>query len=389
MIYLLTFVLLLIPAIRFDLMRIDGSKAVWLVVEFVWLVLLAGLRYRVGGDTLSYMAAFEICPRLDELSTYDYETAEWNPLWYAFTAVFRSFGNSFTLLQVVHAAILNAAVFRFFRKYCGTCVFSAILFYFIGYFCYFNMEVLRESLCIAIFLTAYPLIEKKRYLLYYAVVVFAVFIHTSALIMAVFPLARLFKKDNFWLTTLIVAGVVFVFKVVDIVTMILYSTFDGATAEKIRGYTLEGESNVAGVLVLMLSFLPYMTIMYVRNINGYTKRSDFGVLMYFVILFQATSFFLAFAARFSNYLVLFGVVYILETFYTYYWDFHYRSFSRLLMNGAVVAMVVSMGYFYVKSKNSGLAGAHVYHRYIPYHSVFDQESDTRRERLLMNERADE
>ena len=62
-----------------------GGESKWYYLNLVVLVLLAALRYRVGGDTLMYMSVYDSFPKWDELKYFDFETAEYQPLWYVFT----------------------------------------------------------------------------------------------------------------------------------------------------------------------------------------------------------------------------------------------------------------------------------------------------------------
>lgn len=75
MIYILLFLFLLVPVIRYDLLAKKGGEDLWYWTSVILLVLVAGLRYRVGGDTLVYMAEYNMYPKIDELAYFDFETA--------------------------------------------------------------------------------------------------------------------------------------------------------------------------------------------------------------------------------------------------------------------------------------------------------------------------
>ena len=133
MIYFIALLILVIPVFRFDLMKIEGNRKLWLVLEYIILVAIAAFRYRVGGDTLIYMDLFEDYPTIGELTTFDYESAVYNPMWYVYNSVFKTFGDSFALFQLVHAIIVNTVFLKFFKRYTDF-YFSAILIYYIGYY---------------------------------------------------------------------------------------------------------------------------------------------------------------------------------------------------------------------------------------------------------------
>ena len=101
MVYLLVFILLAIPVVKYDLFAKTGGENKWYYACLVALILLAGLRYRVGSDTLMYMSVFDDCPKLDELKYFDFAEAKYNPLWYVINAISRSIHDSFTCFQVI------------------------------------------------------------------------------------------------------------------------------------------------------------------------------------------------------------------------------------------------------------------------------------------------
>ena len=80
MIYILVFILLLIPVIRYDWLAKSGGESGWYYFNLVVLILLAGLRYRVGGDTLMYMSMYDEMPAMSELKYFDFDEALYNPL---------------------------------------------------------------------------------------------------------------------------------------------------------------------------------------------------------------------------------------------------------------------------------------------------------------------
>ena len=65
MIYFVVFILLLIPVVKYDWMAKTGGESKWYYLNLVVLILLAALRYRVGGDTLMYMSVYDSFPKWD------------------------------------------------------------------------------------------------------------------------------------------------------------------------------------------------------------------------------------------------------------------------------------------------------------------------------------
>lgn len=388
-VYLIAFIVLLIPVFRFDLMKLEGNKTLWMYAEYVILVLIAGLRYRVGGDTLIYMKIFEDYPTIGELSTFDFAEAKYNPMWYIYNSVFKTLGDSFTLFQLCQAILVNLAFFRFFKRYSPQAFFSCVFVYYFGYYCYFNMEIQREILCICIFLEAYPLLEKKKLLQYYLLCAAAMLFHMSAVLMFFFPLALLLKKDNFWVAiSLLVVTFVLLHKI-SIISVLVNIAFEGHLAVSVNAYIEKEVPNINGMIVTMLITVPFLMLMLLRTIYKFDNDKLMGALMTFVIVIQVFGTFLGVAVRFSNYLMPIGIVFIVNTFYENFWEIRKFLLSRLLISGALFVYFFNLTYYYVKKQEYYMKGAHQYYIYVPYHSVFDPQEDNRREQYILNQRANE
>lgn len=388
LIYLVIFLFLLIPVIRFDLMRIEGNKNLWFYSSLVLLIMLAGLRYRVGGDTLIYIRLFEGYPALRELSTFDYSGAQFNPLWYIFNAPFVTM-KSFTAFQLAHALVVNSVFFWFFRRYVPTAYFTAILVYYFGYFCYFNMEVLRETLCICVLLLAYPCLEKKNFILYYILCVFALYIHMSAIVMMVIPLTLLFKRDHLWLCLLAMVAVVLAFTVFDIVTYVLGFAFEEQVASKINSYLRREEPNIFGILRQLLIIVPFLLFIFIRKKNQYDNDKTIGAMLVLIAVFQTAGVFIGDLVRFSNYLLPFGIVFIVNTFFVNYWDVMKKFYTKIVVMGALFVYLFNLSFYYVMNRSEDYPGGRNYHIFVPYYSVFNPQVDERRETLVTNLRSGE
>lgn len=386
MIYFITLLILVIPVFRFDLMKIEGNRKFWLVLEYVLLVAIAAFRYRVGGDTLIYMDLFEDYPTISELTTFDYESAVYNPMWYIYNSIFKTCGDSFTFFQIVQAIIVNAVFFKFFKRYTSF-YFSAILIYYIGYYFYFNMEVLREVLCVALMLLAFPYLQERKFVVYYLFCFLAFSIHMSAALMFLLPLMLIFKKDSFWFSLFIIVAIVVLLKVVDIITIVLSIAFEGQLAASIKAYMDLEAPNMIGAMVQFLICVPFVMFMFVRNKYHFENDDLMGAFMMVIVAIQSFGMFIPAFPRFSNYLLPFGIVYIVNTFYLNYWEIRSHQLATIVVSCALCIYMFNLAYFYLKNKSEDLKGAHVYNRYLPYYTIFDPQSDKTREQLLLNERA--
>ena len=364
-----------------------GGEKGWYYFNLIVLILFAGLRYRVGSDTLMYMSMFYEWPKLDELKYFDFATATYNPFWYIFSALARSIYDDFTTLQIMHAIIVNCTFFWFFRKYCSKYYFSAILLYYIGYFCYFNMEVMRESLCICVLLLSTSFLLEKRWLLYFPMCVIGVFIHYSAAIMLVLPFLLLFKRPSWKWEVVILMAIVVVMRVVN-VPMLVLSLF-GLNEQLILliGGYIEEMRNVMGVISELLNFFPIFIFIYLREKHQITEGYDFTPLMMGTVVVYALAMNVGIFSRFINYFVPFILVYSVNTVYrTLDWKFRDYQISYLLCMAAFFVLNFNMLRFYTKDMSESYPNTRAYVRYMPYHSVLNPKIDEHRERFVENDR---
>ena len=388
MIYFVVFILLLIPGVKYDWMAKIGGESKWYYFNLVVLILLAGLRYRVGGDTLMYMSVFEECPTLDELKYFDFDTAQYNPLWYIFNAVSKSIYDDFFFFQLIHACIVNPIFFSFFRKYCPNYYFSVILLYYVGYFCYFNMEVLRESLCICVLLLVTRFLLEKRWLPYYVMCVLALFMHYSALVMFLFPLLFVFFKRPSWVYQVILLVGIFVFTAVVNVPMLLLSALSVdeqlmVLAEKY----LDKERNLMGMLSLLLQYLPLLGMIFLRERYNIRQKIDFTPIVMGVVVIYAFSLNLTGLNRLVNYFIPFILIYTVNTIYYVVSRVEVKfTLGYTALAASLSLLCFNYYYYYAKDVSDAYPNTRFYTIFYPYHSVFSPEQDEHRERFIENYR---
>ena len=108
-----------------------------------------------GGDTVRYMRYFEEYPSLFEVNIFSY--ALFDPLWLLLNSAIKIIWDDFFFFQFVHAILLNILLFYLIKKYSGY-KFTVVFFYFSYLYLYYNMEILREVLAIAIFFVCFALL---------------------------------------------------------------------------------------------------------------------------------------------------------------------------------------------------------------------------------------
>jgi len=382
-VYLIVFGILLFPCIRYDICAKKGGETIWYQVCLWALILVAAFRYRTGGDTLNYCDLFKEYPKISELKRFDFASAEFNPMWYILNSLFKSFGNSFVLFQTVEAIFVNVVIFRFLRRYCNY-FFVAVLVYYFGYYFYYNMEILREIICICLFLMSYPLLEQKRYLPYFMVMLFALLFHVSAIAMLIAPVFLVLKRERLVFCLICCVGIIGLLLKFDLINLVLTSFF-GSEVSLVRQYLSIEQPNLTGAIVTFLNAVPFLMLFYLREKLEIHTDNRMGAMLNFVILIHCLGMFVRGPVRLANYFMLFGMVFMINTLMENWQKIRSSQITTMFVMGTLFIYFFNLSFFYMKSKNSEVRGTHVYDRYIPYVSVFNPHTVDKREKLVINE----
>lgn len=311
--YLVLFCVLLFGSLFYSDKRIDKNNE-YLILEYILIVIIFGLRYKVGGDTLNYYSEFQYWPTLEELPDYDTSRTRYNIGWTIFTAVCKSICNNFAFMQVVHAMIVNGAFFYFFKKNVKK-YFTAILIYAIMYIFTFNTEILRAALAVSVFLYGYSIFQKKKWLKYYLLCILAFSFHSEAIIMFMlplcYPLARI-KPSMINLLIFIAISMITVV-VLDIVPYLLsVFTVSEKISQTFAYYAdMSFKANINAYLGLTLFMIPWLFFLWL------TRKERMVLWRGFILLFIFFSYqqlrYLEFMVRACDFLYPFTVVAIVDS----------------------------------------------------------------------------
>ncbi|MBR5039070.1 MAG: EpsG family protein [Prevotella sp.] len=194
MIYFLVAISLVLLSIRYDICeKTKGRNECYLVVLIV-IILIAGLRWRVGGDTTRYLGAFyNNTPLLWDLSPEDLPLGG-KPLWKLLMSFIYTIGGKFFWIQIIESAFFNILLLMYIKKHCQF-IFTCVFFYFISQYLLMNTEVMKAAFSIVICLYANDFFLEKKWIKAYALVAIAALFHPQAILFALTPLF-LFLKIN-------------------------------------------------------------------------------------------------------------------------------------------------------------------------------------------------
>lgn len=132
MLYIFIWLLLLVLSYQYDYLRREKNKSFCYVVILILFILIAGLRYRMGVDSIRYERGFMNYPTIDDLSAHDFIYSSHQPLYLIFCSFVRFLSDEFWVMQMLHSLLVNVVVFRLFRL---NLKISSYPFYYIPSFC--------------------------------------------------------------------------------------------------------------------------------------------------------------------------------------------------------------------------------------------------------------
>ena len=185
MIYIIIALLLLILSFHYDVNGKNKNKCFWYNFVLVVLIMVAGMRYRVGIDTTrETYCFFNETPTLDvffeDLSLFQ------SPLWKLLNSFVFTIGGKWFWVQFIQSAFVNILLFRYFKKHCQY-IFTCLFLYYIWLYAAINFEEMKASFAIVLSLYSYDYILEKKYIKGTLLLVIGFLFHFSALI--ILPLA--------------------------------------------------------------------------------------------------------------------------------------------------------------------------------------------------------
>lgn len=161
----------------------------WFIAIFFALILLAGLRYRIGIDTILLRGEFEMyMAKLDPHATSRISQIKFGePRHFLIVAYLKSLGIDMWLWQILCACALNIPLAIAIRKNTDKW-FSAILFYLMFAFIMLNFETMLEGAATGMLIWALGDIRKGRLWNYYLKLLIGMFFHLSIIVMVLLPL---------------------------------------------------------------------------------------------------------------------------------------------------------------------------------------------------------
>lgn len=372
MVYAFVILLLVFCWYRFDVQHDVSNRRFFYWLEFVVLVLVAGLRYRVGGDTLSYMDKYLSLNAEYEFLNYSFQYSSNGLLWYALMAICQKLSSSFILVQLVIAFFINYAFFKFADKHCSS-PFLAVLLYSVFFFFYFNTEVLRATCVVSIFLLwGYDALCERKWVKYIILSLIAANFHIEGLFLLAYPLAFLLGKiriNVYKVFLLLILAIIVLFTFEQLPSISWFLQYSEALEYRDGMYSILLQNrNVNYYLAKILFILPVVWSMFsIGNQEDENTVLNKGLMIFYVFFMIQAINFPVYFSRFCDCIMPITIVVISNIIAEY-------RFTNKPVAVALLAFSLFVGCIQYRGET--------YYKYFPYHSIFNPVEERMRENLF-------
>lgn len=389
--YVIPVIIIFYGIINYDYLKKTRGRLMLWVLLCIYLILLSGLRYRLGSDTIMYINDYNTFPSLNDLDLKHFEKSRYNPGFIVLFSFFKMLSPDFLFFQLFQAFFINTIYFYFFYKNTKNIFFAALLYY-IFLYVFTSFLQLRDSFAIGIFLLAWPFFQQRKWILWYLFSALAFSFHLSAIIMFILPVINLpFIKNLFEYgkqTWLIIFGIV-------IIGFIIQQTFFNyleliSISEKMteRAQAYEDNElggsilNFTGIISTLIKYVFYpLLVLFIlkKKPKGQNTIYDFNTLQAFVLIntyIIIFSIFIDIANRLTNYFFPF-VILLLSDFIFSTFTIGSKRFRLQFLTWIIffLPMLCLGTYSLTYSKINKSGTLRTYMMYYPYSSYIYQQQD--------------
>ena len=357
-----------------------GINGPYLLV-LIYLILLSGLAYRIGGDGIVFENEYPLYKSLLDPSlniSYFFSFQNRMPGWVLLNTICKTFSSSWVLFKIVHAILVNSLILQFIRKNCRY-VFTVILFYFILLYFNFNFQYLRASIAVAVFLSSLKFYYKKEWLKYYLVCGLAFTFHDSALVTLFLPLLSFWNYSKKQVIAfLIVTAILIILRGILIEKTLTLFTNE-YVAMRVGYYVSQYETDSSFSLYLNLAFNILLPMALIFMLRKHQMDNKLTILSIAYMAVYVLSMVFPIAYRLNNFFILFYYILIIDSLGDLF-----LNHSRRLVVGVYIVLCFSFILFKARTYLTyyGQTTVPSYVQFYPYSSVFDQTKYPDREKIL-------
>lgn len=377
MIYFIVLILLLFLSFRYDINgKTEGREQCYLAMLIIF-ILIAGLRWRLGADTTSYIRTFyHLTPLLKDYEL-DEMTLGMNPLWVLLNSVVKTLGGRFYVVQLIEAFVVNFLIFKYFKKHTQY-IFTCVFFYFIWRYFNMNMQEMKASISVVLCLYGNDYILEKKWVKGYILYLIGCLFHFSTLLILLTPLFFFLRFNRKGLVLIAIAFIFGYMVQSSFDDYLMLFEFDDRIGDKAEGYLERANEKENSLLVLLVYTLPppiyaFLCALYLKKmkLDYYLLRFEcfvvIGVICYLISI--NISIFYRYAHFYTTYLILFYSSCFVDLFKKKLRN----TFSVATLSLAILfsPLCMSFAFYFIKGDK--------YVMYYPYNSIFNRKVNKERE----------
>ena len=380
---------------RYDIKGDHVNREFWFNFVLIVLVLISGLRYRVGADTINYVYSYyhEI-PLLSDFPSGD--SSGFEPLFLLMNSIVKSLGGRFYIVQILQALFVNGIVLFYIKKH-SPYLFSCILLYCFYCYPYYNFEEMRASMSVALCLYGNDFFLEKKWIKGGTLYLIGAFFHYSTVLLLITPLL-LFLRFNLigysFLIFTFLAGFVLQQKFGDYLMLLEINDDIYRKAENYANSDVLFSQRMAWSGVFLHKFLYiFYSIVAFLYIKHKSKQGDDDILKFQPLVLLGLAFvLLSIPMPISYRYIRFFEVYMLFFFVHLFIDIvknnlhTMKSIAWVRAFAFFLLLFYSISYDYRDKYGVGNWSHSVYHycRFYPYSSIIEKSTDEDREYFYRN-----
>ena len=402
MVYFFIIFLLSFLVYYYDYKNNKQGRLFWLVFITIIFIIIGGLHYRVGFDSITYERYFKELPPISQLRYKDIETSRFAPGFIIFQSFTKQFSKDLLLFNFLQSIFVCSVVTLFFNRNTKRPFFALLMFFFFLY-TLLIFEQVREAIAVSFFLLAWPYFIKKNWIIWYALSICAMLFHTSAIFMLILPLIllpginQLFvfgKRTLFLCAFVLILSFYLQYTFSKYIELLSFTKLTEDLASKYQNtHYVKGTLNIIGILSQIIKnvLLTYLALYFVNKgmknqfqNNVLLRLNSFVIISIFISLISIG---VPIISRFNNYFFFFSILIISD------WVFDY-----IILNNKKIKfkfsywLILLIPFFSLQFYNTyynsiNKTGTYkTYMAYYPYTSYIDKEKDLNKEKVLQYSR---
>lgn len=378
MIYFVVLLLLLILSFRYDINGKTSYRDHWYTAVILILILVAGLRYRLGEDTVNYIYMFyHDTPDITEIDLDFIFDSGQPPLWILLNSIIKTLGGRFFVVQLVQATILTTLLLKYFKKH-SSYPFICVTIYFLWRYQWYSMVVMKAAIALSIILYANDYFLEKKYKKGFLLILIATGFHQSSLLLAIVPFLTFLRLNVYGIAMLFCAFFVGAFlqsKLGDVFA--LFEMADGVS-NKLDDY-LDSDFmkqthnlNYFVVNIFPIVIYPILSLAYLKKNCKDSKVLNLEPFVMIALMFQMMQF---------NINIMYRYIYVFTPYYIIFFAHFFielskqsvmlkKSLAYVRTFTLILPLLVSLVYLFPLT--------HV--DFYPYSSVIERSTDAAREK---------